>query len=153
MATFYLTSEEAAQNSKWWVVDASQVPMGRLASEVAVLIRGKHKPDFTPHVNGGDFVVVVNADKVVLTGSKPAKKMVRKHTGYMGGLKEISAGKLLDKKPEFLIEKAVAGMLPSGVLGHRMMSKLKIYHGTEHPHEAQSPQAFELRYNKNKNKA
>lgn len=140
MSTEFVTAEAALEDAKWWIVDATGVPAGRLASKVATIIRGKHKPTFTPHVNGGDFVVVVNADKVVLTGSKKANKMYRHHTGYIGGLKEVTAGKMLATKPEEVIESAVKGMLPEGILGHRMLKKLKVYTGSEHPHAAQMPQ-------------
>jgi large subunit ribosomal protein L13 len=140
MSTEFVTAEAALEDAKWWIVDATGVPAGRLASKVATIIRGKHKPTFTPHVNGGDFVVVVNAEKVVLTGSKKSNKMYRHHTGYIGGLKEVTAGKMLATKPEEVIESAVKGMLPEGILGHRMLKKLKVYTGSEHPHAAQMPQ-------------
>jgi len=140
MSTEFVTAEAALEDAKWWIVDATGVPAGRLASKVATIIRGKHKTTFTPHVNGGDFVVVVNAEKEVLTGSKKATKMYRHHTGYIGGLKEVVAGKMLATKPEEVIESAVKGMLPEGILGHRMLKKLKVYTGSEHPHAAQMPQ-------------
>jgi large subunit ribosomal protein L13 len=149
MSTEFVTTEAAREGAKWWVIDASEVPVGRLASEAAAIIRGKHKPTFTPNVDGGDFVVVVNADKVVLTGGKRDTKMYRHHTGYIGGLKEVQGGKLLDEKPERLIERAVAGMLPAGVLGHRMMKKLKVYTGSEHPHLAQMPEALKVGFQRN----
>jgi len=146
MSTEFVSTEAARESAKWWVIDAAEVPVGRLASEAALVIRGKNKPTYTPNVDGGDFVVVVNADKVVLTGSKLSNKMYRHHTGYIGGLKEVVGGKMLSEKPERLIERAVSGMLPSGVLGHRMMNKLKVYAGPEHPHVAQSPEPMKVRF-------
>lgn len=144
MATKFTSKEDALKNSKWWIIDATNVPVGRLASNAAVLIRGKHRPDYTPNVDGGDFVIVVNADKVRLSGDKASKKMYRHHTGYMGGLKEIVAEDLLASNPERVIELAVAGMLPEGVLGHRMKGKLKVYRGGDHPHAPQMPQEFKV---------
>ena len=144
MSTDFVSTEAAREGAKWWVIDATEIPVGRLASEAAIVIRGKNKPTFTPNVDGGDFVVVVNAEKVVLSGAKKADKMYRHHTGYIGGLKEIPGGRLLETHPERVIERAVAGMLPSGVLGHRMMKKLKVYAGSEHPHSAQTPQPLKV---------
>ncbi len=146
MSTEFVSTEAAREDAKWWVVDAANVPVGRLASDVAAVIRGKHKPTFTPNVDGGDFVVVINAEKVVLTGSKKDGKVYRHHTGYIGGLKEVVGGDLLQNNPERLIERAVSGMLPSGVLGHRMMGKLKVYTGGEHPHSAQMPQPYQVSF-------
>jgi len=128
----------------WWLVDADGLVLGRLATEVAFRLRGKHKPTFSPFLDGGDHVVVVNAEKIVLTGRKLEDKRYYRHSGYPGGLKEITAGKLLDKYPERLIEMAVKGMLPKGPLGRQMHKKLKVYAGPKHPHEAQSPQHLEL---------
>ncbi len=128
----------------WWLVDAQGLTLGRLATEVARRLRGKHKPTFTPFLDMGDHIVVVNAEKVVLTGRKLEFKMYRRHSGYPGGLHEISAGKLLDKQPVRLVESAVRGMLPKGPLGRQMARKLKVYAGSKHPHEAQQPQALEL---------
>ncbi|TDI47806.1 MAG: 50S ribosomal protein L13 [Acidobacteria bacterium] len=128
----------------WWLVDAQGLTLGRLATEVARRLRGKHKPTFTPFLDMGDHIVVVNAEKVVLTGRKLEFKMYRRHSGYPGGLHEISAGKLLDKQPVRLVESAVRGMLPKGPLGRQMARKLKVYAGPKHPHEAQQPQALEL---------
>lgn len=128
----------------WWLVDAQGLTLGRLATEVARRLRGKHKPTFTPFLDMGDHIVVVNAEKVVLTGRKLEFKMYRRHSGYPGGLHEISAGKLLDKQPVRLVESAVRGMLPKGSLGRQMARKLKVYAGSKHPHEAQQPQALEL---------
>jgi len=144
MSTDYLSTEKAREGSKWWIIDATELPIGRLASQAAILIRGKHKPNFTPNVDGGDFVIVVNADKAKLTGAKRENKMYRHYTGYIGGLKEVKAGKILDKKPEYAIEQAVGGMLPEGVLGHRLRGKLKVYAGAEHPHVAQMPETFKV---------
>ena len=131
---------------KWYVVDAAGKPLGRVASQVATILRGKHKPTFTPNVDCGDFVIVINAEKVVLTGKKKKKKMLRKHSGYVGGLKEIPYREVLAKKPEFAFEEAVRRMLPSGVLGRQMLKKLKVYKGSEHEHAAQKPEVLELKY-------
>ena len=126
---------------KWHLVDAKGKTLGRLASRVAVLLRGKHKPIFTPHVDVGDFVVVVNADKVALTGKKWKEKLYIHHSGYPGGFKSISAEKLMEKKPERLITMAVQGMLPKNKLGRKLLKKLKVYTGEMHPHQAQQPEA------------
>jgi large subunit ribosomal protein L13 len=130
---------------KWLIVDAEGMVLGRLASEIAARLRGKHNPLFTPHVDCGDFVVVVNADKIVLTGRKLKQKMYYRYSGYIGGLKEITAGKLIEKRPEDLIRFAVKGMLPKNSLGSSMFKKLKVYAGNTHPHEAQQPQPFEVK--------
>jgi large subunit ribosomal protein L13 len=130
---------------KWWVVDADGMVLGRLASLVAARLRGKHNPLFTPHVDCGDFVVVVNADKIMLTGRKRQQKIYYRHSGYIGGLKEITAEKLLEKRPEDLVRFAVKGMLPKNSLGRSMFSKLKVYAGGEHPHQAQQPQVFDVK--------
>jgi large subunit ribosomal protein L13 len=142
MKTF--VAKEAETDRKWYLVDAQNKVLGRLASQIALRLRGKHKPIFTPHADTGDFIVVVNADKVSLTGSKAAKKVYYHHTGYVGGLKEITAQKLLAKKPEEVIRLAVRGMLPKNSLGRRQLRKLKIYAGSEHPHEAQNPKKLEI---------
>lgn len=131
---------------KWYIVDAEGKTLGRLATEIATVLRGKHKVTFTPHVDGGDFVVVVNAEKVVLTGKKLDQKMLRHHSFYPGGLKETSYRVALDKKPEFVFEEAVRRMLPTGVLGRKMLKKLKVYRGAEHNHAAQNPEVLELKY-------
>jgi large subunit ribosomal protein L13 len=128
----------------WWVVDATDLPLGRLASEVARLIRGKHKPTFAPHVDGGDHVIVVNATKVAITSDKSQKKIYYRHSGFPGGLKEETFEALLARRPEQVIERAVKGMLPKNRLGRKMHSKLKVYPGPDHPHEAQMPQVLEL---------
>lgn len=129
---------------KWWVVDLEGKTVGRAASEIAQLLRGKHKPTFTPHVDTGDFVVCINADKVVFTGNKLDQKMYYRHSGYPGGLKEINAADLLEKKAELVITFAVKGMLPKNKLGRQIIKKLKVYTGPEHPHAAQQPEVFEL---------
>jgi len=128
----------------WHIVDASDVVLGRLASQVAVLLRGKHKPTFAPHVDSGDFVIVINAEKVALTGAKLTDKMVYRHSGYPGGLKTKAIGELLATNPTRVIENAVRGMLPRTKLGKAQISKLKVYAGAEHPHAAQQPQPFEI---------
>jgi large subunit ribosomal protein L13 len=129
---------------QWHVIDASDVVLGRLATQAAVLLRGKHKPIFAPHVDTGDFVVIVNAAKVALSGNKLRDKMAYRHSGYPGGLRAMSYGELMDKSPERAVEKAVRGMLPKNALGRQMLSKLKVYAGPEHPHSAQQPVPFEI---------
>ena len=129
---------------KWYVVDASDKIVGRLATKIATILRGKHKPVYTPHVDTGDFVIVINAEKVKFTGNKLDKKFYYRHSGYIGGLKEISAKDLLEKKPEEIIKLAVKGMLPKGRLGRKLLKKLKIYKGENHPHEAQQPEKLEI---------
>lgn len=128
----------------WYVIDATDVVLGRLATHVATLLRGKHKPTFAPHVDTGDFVIVVNASKVALTGSKRDTKLAYRHSGYPGGLKAIPYSEMLDKHPERVIEKAVRGMIPKTTLGRAQLSKLKVYAGPEHPHAAQQPKPYEL---------
>ncbi len=125
---------------RWFVVDADDQVLGRMASEIAKILRGKHKPTFTAHADTGDFVVVVNAVEVKLTGKKETDKRYRHHTGWVGGLRSVSAAELRAKHPEDMVKKAVWGMLPKGPLGREMFSKLKVYAGTEHPHTAQNPQ-------------
>jgi large subunit ribosomal protein L13 len=129
---------------QWHVVDASDVVLGRLASQVAVLLRGKHKPVYAPHVDTGDFVIVVNAQKVALSGKKLEQKHAYRHSGYPGGLTAVSYGDLMARHPERVIEKAVRGMLPKNSLGRQMLRKLKVYAGPEHPHQAQRPEPFEI---------
>ncbi len=143
MSTVSAKTEEIQR--KWYVVDAGGVVLGRLASQVAAVLKGKHKPIYTPHVDTGDFVVVVNAEKVQLTGNKRDEKMYYHHTGYPGGLKSISADKLLDKRPEDVISFAVKGMLPKNPLGRKMLDKLKVYAGSEHPHAAQKPEELKIK--------
>lgn len=129
---------------KWHVIDATDVVLGRLATHVATLLRGKHKPSFAPHVDNGDFVIVVNAAKVALTGAKLDDKIAYRHSGYPGGLKATSYAQLLERFPERVVEKAVRGMLPKNSLGADQLKKLKVYAGPDHPHAAQQPQAFEI---------
>jgi large subunit ribosomal protein L13 len=128
----------------WHVIDAEDVVLGRLASNVATLLRGKHKPTFAPHVDTGDFVIIVNADKVVLTGNKRDQAFAYRHSGYPGGLRKQSFGELLDTRPERLLEKVVKGMLPKNKLGRAQGKKLKVYAGPDHPHTAQQPKPFEI---------
>lgn len=130
---------------QWHVIDAEDVILGRLAVEAATLLRGKHKATYAPHVDNGDFVVIVNADKVALSGNKRADKKVYRHSGYPGGLKELTYGDLLEKDARKAIEKSVRGMLPKNRLGRQLISKLKVYAGPEHPHAAQKPQSFEIK--------
>ena len=129
---------------QWHVIDATDVVLGRLASQVAILLRGKHKPTFAPHVDTGDFVVIVNADKVALTGNKREQKMAYRHSGYPGGLRAVSYTELLAKDPRKAVEKAVRGMLPHTTLGRAMAKKLKVYRGPEHPHQAQQPVPYQI---------
>ena len=129
---------------QWHVIDASGVVLGRLASQVAVLLRGKHKPIFAPHVDTGDFVIIINADKVELSGNKLERKMAYRHSGYPGGLRSVSYAELMEKHPERAVEKAVRGMLPKNSLGRKTLSKLKVYAGPDHPHSAQQPVPFEI---------
>jgi len=128
----------------WFVVDLEDVVLGRAATEIARVLRGKHKPIYSPSVDTGDFVVVLNADKVKLTGNKLADKKYYRHTGYPGGIREINAEKLLEKKPEMLVQSAVKGMLPKNPLGRKMFKKLKVYAGGEHPHAAQQPKELKI---------
>lgn len=128
----------------WYVIDATDVVLGRLASHVASLLRGKHKPTFAPHVDTGDFVIVVNADKVALTGSKREQKIDYRHSGYPGGLRATSYVELLEKNPRRAVEKAVKGMLPHTSLGRAQLTKLKVYAGPDHPHQAQKPVPFQI---------
>lgn len=140
--TYSATKEQAAASRAWFVVDATDKPLGRLASEVARVLRGKHKPTYTPHQDTGDFVIVVNAGKIKLTGNKLDKKFYYRHSGIPGGFRAEAYRDLLDRKPEFPIEKAVKGMLPKNVLGREMFGKLKVYATPDHPHAAQKPQAL-----------
>lgn len=129
---------------QWHVIDAADVVLGRLASRVAILLRGKHKPIFAPHVDTGDFVIIINAAKVALTGNKLQDKRAYRHSGYPGGLRSVSYGDLMARNPEKAVEKAVRGMLPKNTLGRHQLSKLKVYAGPEHPHQAQMPVPFEI---------
>lgn len=129
---------------KWYVVDATGRVLGRLATQIAMRLRGKHKPIFTPHMDTGDFIIVVNADKVQLTGKKLDDKIYYRHTGYLGGLKTMNARQMLARKPEEALRLAVRGMLPKNRLGRQLLKKLKIYRGAEHPHQAQGPEPLQL---------
>ena len=142
MRTF--TPKPADVTKNWYVVDATDVVLGRLATQVATLLRGKHKATYAPHVDGGDFVIVINAEKVALTGAKLTDKMVYRHSGYPGGLSATPIGELLAKNPQRVIENAVKGMLPKNKLAGQQLTHLKVYAGSEHPHAAQQPQAFEI---------
>ena len=142
--TFSANPTEAAASRAWWVVDANGKSLGRLASEIAKILRGKHKPTFTPHVDTGDFVIVVNAEKVRLTGSKLDKKHYYRHSGTPGGFRAEPLRRMINRKPEFPIQHAVKNMLPKNVLGRQMFTKLKVYAGPEHPHAAQKPQPLEF---------
>ena len=138
-------AKPANVDRKWYVIDAEGVVLGRLASQVALMLRGKHKPTFTPHVDTGDFIIVVNTDKIVLTGNKLNDKIYYHHTGHPGGLKETKYRDLMANKSEFALKKAVRGMLPKGPLGNKMLKKLKVYAGAEHEHAAQKPEVFEMK--------
>jgi len=140
--TYSMTASEIEK--KWLIVDAEGKVLGRLATEIALLLRGKHKPSFTPHLDMGDYVVVINAEKIVLTGNKAEDKEYFKHTEYPGGKRFINIKKFLAEKPEFVIEHAVKGMLPKNKLNNKIMKNLKVYVGSEHPHEAQKPETVEI---------
>ena len=142
MKTFVAKPETVKRD--WYVIDAEGKTLGRLATEVARRLRGKHKPEYTPHVDTGDYIVIVNAEKVAVTGNKAQNKMYYSHTGFPGGIKSISFEKLIAKKPEMVIQKAVKGMLPRGPLGRAMFRKLKVYAGAEHNHVAQQPKQLDL---------
>ena len=129
---------------KWYLVDAKDKVLGRLATEIATRLRGKHKAEFAPHMDNGDFIVVINADKIKVTGQKPTQKVYYRHTGHIGGLKETTLAEMLEKKPTEVIMKAVRGMLPKSALGFQMITKLKVYTGTEHPHQAQQPEVLDI---------
>jgi large subunit ribosomal protein L13 len=142
MKTFSAKAHQVQRD--WYVVDASEKTLGRLAAEIAHRLRGKHKPEYTPHVDTGDYIVVINAEKVRVTGAKATDKMYHHHTGYPGGLKSMSFEKLIDKAPERVLQRAVKGMLPRNPLGRAMFKKLKVYAGSEHPHTAQQPQPLNI---------
>lgn len=144
MKTEYSTNEEILKDRKWYLVDAGDYVLGRLATNVASVLRGKNKPNFAPHQDVGDFVVVINADKVQLTGNKKDKKIYFRHSGYPGGSKEIPFRRMMAKKPEFIIEQAVRLMLPKNALGRKMIKKLKVYAGDTHPHDAQQPEPIKF---------
>lgn len=139
----YMAKPETIQRA-WYVLDASGKPLGRLATEAARILRGKHKPIFTPHVDTGDFVIVINAEKAILTGNKLMQKKYYRHSGYPGGIKEMTYKDLMEKKPTLAVEKAIKGMLPHNRLGSATAKKLKVYAGSEHPHAAQQPTAWEF---------
>lgn len=142
MTTYTAKPSDIKQD--WYIVDASGKTLGRLATEIAKRLRGKHKPEYTPHMDTGDYIVVINAKEVKVTGNKTTDKIYHHHTGFPGGLKSISFDKLIAKKPEMVIEKAVKGMLPRGPLGRDMYRKLKVYPGAEHKHSAQQPKVLEI---------
>jgi large subunit ribosomal protein L13 len=142
MKTFAAKEQEILK--KWFLVDAKDRVLGRLATQIAIRLRGKHKPVFTPHADTGDFIVVINAEKIALTGTKLDKKVYYRHSGYIGGLKKITARRLLEEKPEEVLRLAVKRMLPKNSLGRRQLKKLKIYKGADHPHEAQQPEILEI---------
>lgn len=142
MKTYSAKAESVVRD--WFVIDAEGQTLGRMASEIATRLRGKHKPEYTPHVDTGDYIVVINAEKVGVTGRKATDKMYYHHTGFVGGIKSISFEKLIEKAPERVIQNAVKGMLPRGPLGRAMFKKLKVYAGSEHPHTAQQPQELKL---------
>ena len=138
------TPKPADVQRQWYVIDATDVVLGRLASQVAQLLRGKHKAIYAPHLDTGDFVVIINADKVALSGNKLEQKRAYRHSGYPGGLRSVSYGDLMAKNPERAVEKAIKGMLPKNSLGRKMFGKVKVYAGAEHPHQAQKPVPFEI---------
>jgi large subunit ribosomal protein L13 len=142
MKTFVAKPETVKRD--WYVVDAEGKTLGRIATEIASRLRGKHKPEYTPHVDTGDYIIVINAEKVAVTGNKASDKMYYAHSGFPGGIKSISFEKLIDRKPEMVIEAAVKGMLPKGPLGRAMFRKLKVYAGGEHNHAAQQPQVLDI---------
>lgn len=144
MRTTFMANENNVER-KWYVVDAEGQTLGRLASEVAEILRGKNKPTYTPHVDTGDYVIIVNAEKIHLTGNKLQNKMYYKHSNHPGGLKERTAGEMLEKFPERMLEKAITGMLPKNKLGRKMAKKLFVYRGNDHKHQAQQPEVYELR--------
>lgn len=139
----YMAKAETIER-KWYVIDAAGKPMGRTAVAAANILRGKHRPEFTPHVDCGEFVIIINADKAVLTGKKLEQKYYQRHSGYIGGLKEVQYKKLMATKPELAMELAVKGMLPHNTLGAKSLTRLKVYAGAEHKHEAQKPEAYEI---------
>ena len=144
MTKTYLPPQESIER-KWYVVDATDQRLGRLATEIAMILRGKNKPTYTPHLDTGDFVIVINADKVGVTGKKRTQKLYRRHSGRPGGMKTETFAQLQGRLPERIIEQAVKGMLPKNSLGRQLFTKLKVYAGAEHPHQAQQPQALEIK--------
>ncbi|HEX3774970.1 MAG TPA: 50S ribosomal protein L13 [Polyangiaceae bacterium] len=144
MSSYVAKPAEASSTRKWWVVDATNQPLGRLASRVASVLRGKHKPTYTPHVDTGDFVIVINADKVKVTGTKSINKFYYTHSGYPGAIRSESFEKAISRHPDLPVTEAVKGMLPKNVLGREMLTKLKVYGSAEHPHVAQKPATLPL---------
>lgn len=142
MKTYVANSNDRQRD--WVIIDATGLTLGRLATQIAELLRGKSKPEFTPHVDTGDFVVVINAEKIAVTGNKRAEKMYYRHSGYPGGLKERTLEEMLERRPEEVLRKAVKGMLPKNRLARKQLTKLKVYAGADHPHEAQQPKALEI---------
>ena len=145
MRTTYTVKASEIQRN-WYVVDAADQTLGRLASEVAKVLRGKHKPIYTPHLDTGDFVIIVNADKIKVTGKKLDQKLYIRHSGYVGGLKKTVLKEMLQKKPEEVLKHAIKGMLPKNILGRQMFKKLRVYAGPEHEHQAQQPEVLEIKY-------
>jgi large subunit ribosomal protein L13 len=143
MGTTYMANAQTVER-KWYIVDAKDQTVGRLASQVASVLRGKNKPTYTPHVDCGDHVIIINADKVVFTGNKLDQKLYRRHSGYAGGMEETTAREMLDKHPERVLMHAVKGMLPKNSLGRQMLTKLRVYAGTEHNHESQKPEELKF---------
>ena len=148
MKTTVMAKSETVDR-KWYIVDATNIPLGRVASQVAAVLRGKNKPIYTPHVDTGDFVIVINTDKMVLTGNKLQDKKYFHHSGYPGGIKEATYKDLMEKKSDFVLEKAIKGMLPKNSLGKKMFQKLKVYKGSEHPHQAQQPVELKIKGGRN----
>ena len=148
MKTTVMAKSETVDR-KWYVVDAAGIPLGRVASQVAAVLRGKNKPIYTPHVDTGDFVIVLNTDKMILTGNKLEDKKYYRHSGFPGGLKEVKYKDLMENRSDFALEKAVKGMLPKNSLGKKMFKKLKAYKGSEHPHQAQQPIELKIRGGRN----
>ena len=142
MKTIFFNENEVSRS--WYVIDAAEKPLGRVAAKVAAMLRGKHKTSFAPHQENGDYVVIVNAEKVAVTGNKDKDKMYYRHTGYVGGLKSVNFNELIAKKPTEPLMLAIKGMLPKGVLGRNLLTNVKIYAGTEHPHKAQNPVSIEV---------
>lgn len=143
MSTSYMAKANEVER-KWYIIDADGKPLGRVATQAASILRGKHRPEFTPHVDCGEFVIVINAAKAVLTGKKLDQKMYYRHTGYVGGLKEVKYSKLMKEKPEFAMIKAIKGMLPHNTLGAKSLTRLRVYAGAEHDNAAQKPEAWSL---------
>lgn len=144
MKTTVMAKSETVDR-KWYIVDATNIPLGRVASQVAAVLRGKNKPIYTPHVDTGDYVIVINSDKMVLTGNKGVQKKYFRHSGYPGGLTEIQYKDLMEKRSDFALERAIKGMLPKNSLGKKMFGKLKVYKGSEHPHQAQQPVELKIK--------